>query len=248
MLNDTTVTKLHEMKLSVMAQSFREQSMDSNFSSMSFEERFGLIIDTEWVARKNNRLTRLIRNADFTFNDACIENIEYHADRNLDKAQITRLSTCNYIQECHNIIILGATGSGKTYISNAFGMTACRSFYTVKYVRLPDLLGELAIARGDGTYRKIVARYKQVKLLILDEWLLFPLKENEARDLLEIVEARHKKASTIFCSQFEVGGWYHKIGEPTLADAICDRIVHDSYTIVIGGKDSMRKRKGINEN
>ncbi len=248
MLNDTTVNKLHEMKLSVMAQSFHEQAMNNNFAAMSFEERFGLLVDAEWTTRKNNRLARLIRNADFAFNDACIENIEYHADRNLDRTQITRLSTCNYIQECHNIIILGATGSGKTYISNAFGMTASRNFYTVKYVRIPDLLGELAVARGEGTYRKVIKQYKQVKLLILDEWLLFPPKESEARDLLEIVEARHKKAATIFCSQFEVGGWYHKIGEPTLADAICDRIAHDSYTIVIGGKDSMRKRKGIKEN
>lgn len=247
MLNETTVNKLHEMKLSVMAQSFREQAMDNNFAAMSFEERFGLLVDAEWTTRKNNRLVRLIRNADFAFNDACIENIEYHSDRNLDKSQIARLSTCNYIQECHNIIILGATGSGKTYISNAFGMTASRNFYTVKYVRIPDLLGELAVARGEGTYRRVIKQYKQVKLLILDEWLLFPPKESEARDLLEIVEARHKKAATIFCSQFEVGGWYHKIGEPTLADAICDRIVHDSYTIVIGGKDSMRKRKGIKE-
>lgn len=228
-----------------MAQAFKEQMRNVSFNSMSFEERFGLLVDSEWVTRKNNRLKKLIKDANYAINDSCIENIEYHNDRNLDKTQITRLSTCNYIQECHNIIILGATGSGKTYLSNAFGMAASRNFYTVKYVRIPDLLTELAIARGDGTYRKLITKFKQVRLLILDEWLLFPPKENEARDLLEIVEARYKKSSTIFCSQFEVAGWHHKIGEPTLADAICDRIVHDSYTIVIGGKDSMRKRKGI---
>lgn len=248
MLNDNTTTKLHEMKMSIMAQAFREQTKDNGFATMSFEERFGLLVDAEWTTRKNNRLARLIKNADYAFNDACIENIEYHSDRNLDKTQIARLSTCNYIAENHNILILGATGCGKTYLSNAFGMTASRNFYTVKYVRIPDLLGELAVARGEGTYRKVIKQYKQVKLLILDEWLLFPLKESEARDLLEIVEARYKKASTIFCSQFEVGGWYQKIGEPTLADAICDRIVHDSYTIVIEGMDSMRKRKGIIDN
>ena len=248
MLNDNTVSKLHEMKLSIMAQTFKEQFSNSSLHSMSFEERFGLLVDAEWSTRKNKRLTRLIKNADYAINDACVENIEYYSDRNLDKAQITRLSTCNYIQECHNIIILGATGSGKTYLSNALGMAASRNFYTVKYIRVPDLLSDLAVARGEGTYRRIIKQYKQVKLLILDEWLLFPLKENETRDLLEIVESRYKKASTIFCSQFEVAGWYHKIGEPTLADAICDRIVHDSYSITIHGKDSMRKRKGINEN
>ena len=245
MLNENTANKLHDMRLSIMASAFREQAMDNNFASMSFEERFGLLVDSEWTARKNNRLAKLIRSADYALPDACIENIEYHADRNLDKALITRLSSCNYIGECHNIIILGATGSGKTYLSNAFGMTASRNFYTVKYVRIPDLLAELAIARGEGRYQKVIKQYKQVRLLILDEWLLFTLKESETRDLLEIVEARHKKAATIFCSQFEVGGWYQKIGEATLADAICDRIVHDSYTITISGKDSMRKRKGI---
>lgn len=247
MLDNNTVRKLHEMKLSAMAAAFQKQLQDSSFADMLFEERFGMLADAEWTARKNNRLKRLIRSADYAFPNACLEDVEYHADRRLDKALIARLGTCGYIDEFHNIIVLGATGSGKTYLANAFGMAASRNFYTVRYVRLPDLLGELAIARAEGTYRKVMKQYRQVKLLILDEWLLYPLKEPEARDLLEIAEGRCKKASTIFCSQFEVGGWHQKIGEPTLADAICDRIVHDSYTIVIGGADSMRKRKGIIE-
>ncbi len=245
MLQNDTVSKLHEMKLSAMAVAFRGQMEDSAVAELSFEERFGLLVDAEWVSRKNNRLKRLIRKADYVFPSASLEDIEYHADRKLDKAMITRLGTCGYIGDCRNIILLGATGSGKTYLANAFGMTANRNFYTVRYVRLPELLAELALARAEGTYRKVLKQYRQVKLLILDEWLLYPLKDAEARDLLEITECRHKRASTIFCSQFEVGGWHQKIGDPTLTDAICDRIVHDSYTIIIGGIDSMRKRKGM---
>ena len=246
MLTENTVSKLHEMKLSVMAQSFREQMTNHEFVGLSFEDRFSLLVDSEWASRKSNRLNRLIRSAEYSIPGASVENIEYSPSRNLDKALISRLSSCVYVLEANNVIILGATGVGKTYLASALGMAANRSFYAVRYIRLPDLLAELAISRGDGTYRKVMKKYKQIKLLILDEYLLFPLKESEARDLLEIVEARHKVASTIFCSQFAVAGWYTKIGEPTLSDAICDRIVHNSYTIKIDG-DSMRKRKSISE-
>ena len=202
------------------------------------------MVDTEWAKRKNNRLSRLISNAGFPIK-ACVEDIEYHTDRKLNKEQITQLATCEYIANRHNLIILGPSGAGKTYLCCAFGLAACRNFYSVKYVRLPELLNDLAVARGEGVYRKVVGNYGKVNLLILDEWLLMPLREEETRDLLEIVELRHKKGSTIFASQFRHEGWHDKFGEGPLADAILDRIIYDSYKIVIDGEESMRKKKGI---
>ena len=245
MLNETTINKLNDMRLRSMADSLREQMKQPSYSTLSFEERFGLIVDTEWARRKNRQMDRLVKKATLKFPRACIEDIEYHEDRHLDQAQMLRLSTCNYIHEKHNVIIMGASGAGKTYIGCALGISACRNFFTVKYIRLPELLTDLAIARGDGTYKKVVAQYKKVSLLIFDEWLLVPLTMTESRDLLEITEARHQNASTIFISQFAPAGWHTKLSESTIADAILDRIVHDSYEILIDGDDSMRKRKGI---
>lgn len=247
MINATTITKLQEMRLSVMAEAFRNQISDQSFSELSFEERFGLVVDSEWNKRKNSRLLKLLQQADFSDGTACVEDIEYHSDRKLDKPLIMKLSTCNYIHEKHNVIVLGASGAGKSFIACALGVAACRNFLKTRYVRLPDLLNDIAISRGQGTYKKLITQLKKLPLLILDEWMLTPLNEIEARDLLEIVEARHKRASTIFVSQFAPKGWHGRIGtEGTLADAILDRIVHDSYTILITGEDSMRRRKGIN--
>ena len=247
MLTETTVSKLREMRLSVMANALKDQLADPQFQSMAFEDRIGLLVDAEWNARKNNHLTKLIRQATFSDPGACLENVEYLPDRGLKQEELLRFGTCNYIQEHHNIILLGATGSGKTYLACALGMAAARRFFAVKYIRLPDLLVEFQIARGNGTIRKLMAQYKKYALLIIDEWLLYPLKETEARDLLEIVESRYKRNSTIFCSQFDIPGWPEKLSDPLLADAICDRIVHDAYTVVISGKESMRKRKGLQD-
>jgi DNA replication protein DnaC len=245
MVNEATMAKLHEMKLSAMAASYRQQMEDPAIHKLSFDERFGLLVDTEWTTRKNNRLKRLIYRADFPISGACVEDIEYRADRKLDREQIIRFSTCTYIAEKHNLIILGATGAGKTYVSCALGMSACRHFFSVKYIRLPDILDELMVTRGEGVFQKVMQGYKKIDLLILDEWLLTPLTDPESRDLLEIVEARHGRCSTIFSSQFDPAGWQIKIGEGPLAEAILDRIVHDSYRLFIDGEESMRKHKGI---
>jgi len=246
MLTENTISKLYEMRLNSMAQTFRDQMTDNIYASMLFEERFGLLVDSEWSRRRNNRLTLLIRKAEYVHPQACTEDINYVPDRHLDKGQIARLSLCNYIQDCNNVIILGATGTGKSYLSCALGIAANRNFYSSRYIRLPDLFAELAIARGEGNFLKVIAEYKKVKLLILDEWLLLPLTNSEIRDLLEIVEARSGRGSTIFCSQFEVNGWYQKIGDETIADAICDRIIHNAYTILLKG-DSLRKMNGVIE-
>lgn len=189
MLNTTTVTKLREMKLSMMAEAFQSQLKDSAFHGMSFEERFGLIVDQEWSARKSNRLKDLIKKAGFDEPGACIENIDYYPDRKLDREKIIGLSTCNYIREHQNILLLGATGCGKTYIACALGIAAARNFFRVKYVRLQDLLTDLKIARAGNTFPKAVLQYKKPALLIIDEWMRYPLSEMESRDVLEIADS-----------------------------------------------------------
>ena len=164
----------------------------------------------------------------------------------LSRAKLRRLKEHGFkdMPQAHNVLIMGTTGVGKTYLACALGIAANRNFYSVQYVRLPDILTEISIARGNGTYRDVMKRYKKVKLLILDEWLLYPLKEHEARDLLELIEARYKVASTIFCSQFDTPSWHENLYDPTVADAICDRIIYDAYRVKIEG-ESMRKRNAI---
>jgi DNA replication protein DnaC len=244
MMDSSTINKMYELRLPAMAKEYSRQISDPNCHAVGFEERVALIVDLEWQRRNSNRISRLLKKASLGIPDACIENILYIPDRNLDKGQIASLGSCSYIANHKNIIIMGASGSGKSFLGCAFGNAACRSLYSAMYIRLPELLVDLAMARAENTYRSVIKQYKKVRLLILDEWLLYPLKQSEARDLLEIIEARNRIASTIFCSQFAVDGWHEKIGETALADAVCDRTVHSSYKIIIQG-DSMRRRLGI---
>lgn len=254
MINQSTIDKLIEMRLTAMSDAFRNQLTDAKMKEVPFEDRFGMLVDIEYNSRKNNRLKRLIKNAEFDQPDASVMDINYSSGRKLNKQLITRLASCEYIAEYHNIFITGATGGGKTYLACAFGMEACKQYYTTKYVRLPDLLIDLEMARNEGTYKKVMVKYANPLLLIIDEWLLLKPNENERKDIFELLHRRRKKSSTILCSQYRAEGWYEQLGgnDGPLADAILDRIVHDAYKINIESLDpskdiSMREVYGLDK-
>ena len=254
MTNQVTIDKLIEMRFTSMADAFRIQEDDPSVKNLSFDERFGLLVDVEYTSRKSNRLKRLIKGAGFDQPDAHMAAIDYHSGRKLNKDLIQRLAKCDYISEYRNIFITGATGSGKTYMACAFGLEACKHFYKTKYVRLPDLLIDLEMARSDGTFLKTLSKYTNPTLLIIDEWLLLKASETDQKNIFELLQRRRKKSSTIFCSQFAQQGWYEQLGgdNSPLADAILDRIVHDAYVINIVSSDpskdvSMREIYGLDK-
>ena len=200
-MNQQTIDMLAEMKMTAMAAEFANQIQDASCNSIGFEERLSMLVTAEWNRRQNNKVARLMRNAEFGIPSAVMEEIEYHEDRKLDKAQLLRLASCKYIDEGHHVVLEGASGNGKTYIACALGNAACRRFKKVAYIRMPELLDEITIARSSGELKKLLAACKKVDLLILDEWLIRPLSPQEAYDLLEIVEARCKR-SMLFCTQY----------------------------------------------
>jgi DNA replication protein DnaC len=231
------------MKLHGMSDGLQEQLDNSQYKELSFEERISMLVEKEVLYRQNRKLTSLIRRAAFRFPDACIEHIDFKAKRNLSKQGVLKLSQNEWIKKAQNIIITGETGAGKSYIACAFGNNACRNGFSTLYTRIPKLLNELKISHADGSYLKLLKKLARIDLLIMDDWGLSNFSDSARRDMLEIFEDRYNARSTIIATQFPVDTWFDVIGDATIADAICDRIVHNSHKIELQTKDSMRKLK-----
>jgi len=246
-MNQQNYDKLKMLRLSGMADAYETLFENPSYKDLTFDELLGIMIDHEDSVRKSNKLNRLLKQAQFTVK-AAIEDIHYDEDRKLNKELLMKLSTGHYIIEGRNIIFKGVSGAGKTWLATAFGVQACRQYHSVRYTRLPNLLEEFKIAKyqADGSYKKLITKLIKIDLLILDEWLLYELSNEEATLLLEIINARlETKKSNIYCSQFDFKGWYEKLGDGTLAEAILDRIIHNSYDVLIDGTISMREKQGI---
>jgi DNA replication protein DnaC len=243
MLNHPTLDKLQDLRFTGMVKALTEQMALPDIDELSFEERLGLLVDREMTEREDRRLTTRLRQAKLKQN-ACIEDIDFKQPRGLDKSLILDLAQCQWIKKHLNLLITGPTGVGKTWVACALAQKACREGFTSLYLRLPRLLQELPIAKGDGTYPRLMNRLAKVDVLILDDWGLSKLIAEQRRDLLEILEDRHDTRSTIVTSQLPLDQWHHIIGDPTLADAILDRLVHNAYKINLKG-ESMRKNKSM---
>jgi DNA replication protein DnaC len=240
MLHHPTLEKLQTLRLSGMYKALIEQMNMPDIEHLSFEERLGLLADREITEREDRRLKTRLRQAKLKHN-ACIEDIDYRAPRGLDKALMLQLSACRWVHEGLNLIINGPTGVGKTWIACAMAQKACREGYTALYLRLPRLFEELSLAHGDGRFPKLMAAFAKIDLIILDDWGLAKLTAEQRRDLLELLDDRHGNRSTLVTSQLPVDHWHETIGDPTLADAILDRLIHNAYRINLKG-ESMRKR------
>jgi DNA replication protein DnaC len=243
MLNQPTLEKLHGLRLSVMAGSWQDQVKDPKIGSLTFDERFALLVDAEHMARDNRRLSRLLKNAELRFPHACIEDVD--TSRGVDKAMLMQLAGCGWISEHLNVLITGATGTGKSYLGCALGQMGCRRNLTVTYRRVPRLFEELGLARVDGTYARVLAKLAKADVLILDDLGVGTLKEPQRHDLLEVLEDRYGKLSTVVTSQMDHTRWHEWIADPTMADAILDRLVHNAYKLKLKGP-SRRKESATN--
>jgi DNA replication protein DnaC len=240
MLHHPTLEKLQTLRLSGMYKALTEQMNIPESEPLSFEERLGLLVDRELTERQDRRLQTRLRQARLKHN-ACVEDLDWRAPRGLDKALMRQLATCRWVHEGLNLIINGATGVGKTWIACALAQKACREGYSALYLRLPRLFEDLGLAHGDGRFSKLMARFAKTDLIILDDWGLAKFTAEQRRDLLELLDDRHGNRSTLVTSQVPVDHWHEVIGDPTLGDAILDRLVHNAYRINLKG-ESMRKR------
>jgi DNA replication protein DnaC len=242
MLTNPTIEILKMLKLYGLLEALEEQQRTPTVQSLSFEERMALLIDRERLYRDNHRRTRLLRGARLKVAEASIEDINYKAARGLDKRQIAQLATGEWIRRAQNLLITGATGSGKTWIACALAQQTCRQGHSVLYWRVPRLIEELRIAHGDGSYIKFLKTLSKAALIVLDDWGLTALSAQDRADLLEILDDRVDTGSTLIASQLPVDTWHAYLGEPTLADAILDRLVHQSHRIELKVPgESMRK-------
>jgi DNA replication protein DnaC len=235
MLMEPMIERLKSMRLDAMATAWREQEGKPDLGQLPFDERFGLLVDAEWLHRENARMGRALREATLRIGGACIEDIEYAPKRELDRAQVKQLATCRWVAEHQNVLITGATGTGKTYLSCALAQQACRKGFRALYRRSSRLFSELALARADGSYAKLLAKIARADVLVLDDWAMVAITEAERRDLLEVLEDRYGRGSTIVTSQVPPKKWHEHIAEPTHADAICDRLIHNAHQIVLKG-------------
>jgi len=242
LLTEPTLDKLKGLKLTAMAEAWTTQHKDAEVGRLSFDERLGLLVDAEWLYRENKRLERCLKDARLKLSSACVEDIDYAVRRELDRSVIRQLATCRWVAEHHNVAITGATGTGKTYIGCALAQQACRKGYRAMYRRASRLFDELALARADGTYARLLGKFARADVLVIDDWGLAAPTEPERRDLLEIMEDRYATRSTIMTSQLAPNKWHDQIGEPTVADAICDRLLHNAHRIALKGP-SRRKDK-----
>jgi len=241
MLHHPTLEKLQTLRLSGMYKALTEQMRMPESETLNFEERLGLLTDRELTERQDRRLKTRLRQARLK-HTACIEDLDYRAPRGLDQALMRQLATCRWVHEGLNLIINGPTGVGKTWIACALAQKACREGYSARYLRLPRLFEDLGLAHGDGRFCKLMAGFAKTDLIILDDWGLAKFTAEQRRDLLELLDDRHGNRSTLVTSQVPIDHWHEVIGDPTLGDAILDRLVHNAYRINLKG-ESMRKRQ-----